>query len=92
MRIRKTDPTASKIKLMSPLKLSTKSPPSNPLTIFPVDNNPVTQVRIVHPDGLKAERDFSFDNVFIANDTQEDVYEKSVRAIIRRCMEGYNGW
>lgn len=77
---------------------STKSSPtkntrsnSNSIILFPIEADPVTQLRIEHPMGLKADREFAYDNVFAAEDDQQVLYETSVKPIISKCMKGYNG-
>jgi hypothetical protein len=39
----------------------------------------------------KEEKEFSFDNVFSPEDSQEFFYENSVKPIVSCCLAGYNG-
>ncbi|KAI9326655.1 P-loop containing nucleoside triphosphate hydrolase protein [Zopfochytrium polystomum] len=42
-------------------------------------------------DPVPRESDFSFDGVLAEKMTQEAVYDKAVRPLIERCLDGYNG-
>lgn len=50
-----------------------------------------SSVTISDPNGRKEQKDFSYDCVFPIDDGQEAVYNRMVRPMISRCLEGYNG-
>lgn len=71
------------------------SEPSNQIIATPTNMDPVkstyTSVSISDPEGRKGTKEFHFDSVFGIENTQEFVYDQTVRPIIDRCLDGYNG-
>ncbi|KAI8917024.1 P-loop containing nucleoside triphosphate hydrolase protein [Powellomyces hirtus] len=49
----------------------------------------VTQ--ICDPSGRRPKREFAFDAVFAEEDGTECVYDRMVKALVEKCLEGYNG-
>ncbi|KAI8916834.1 P-loop containing nucleoside triphosphate hydrolase protein [Entophlyctis helioformis] len=54
----------------------------------PVSGN-FSAIAIADPDGRKPNKDFYYDCVFSPDDGQQTVYDRVVRPIIERCLEGY---
>jgi hypothetical protein len=52
---------------------------------------PVNSLTIKDPEGRKRKKDFSYDHIFTPRDSQQDVYDKCVRPLIQKCLEGFNG-
>jgi hypothetical protein len=53
-----------------------------------------TQIRIKNPvtkDPRSATKEFTFDAVFGSDESQKRVYDSTIRTLIGKCVQGYNG-
>jgi hypothetical protein len=48
-------------------------------------------LQIVHPEGKKPAKEFTFDALYSPVDSQEDIYKSGAQSLIDKCLEGYNG-
>lgn len=53
--------------------------------------NPAQQVLVVRDPISRAEKTYTFDNVFAQDATQPDIFNQVARPIIDNVLEGYNG-
>jgi Kinesin motor domain len=72
-----------------------QKPRNNTIVVHAVDRDAVTHtcstIKIEDPERRRTDKEFAYDNVFTAEDNQEVIYDTTIRPIISRCMEGYNG-
>jgi hypothetical protein len=50
-----------------------------------------TQITINDPEQVKDPKEFNYDYVFSGEDNQEIIFDKIVKNMITRCLNGYNG-
>jgi len=55
-------------------------------------NNHVIQLKNEYQKKLAvAKSQFTFDDIFTPDDSNQDVYERKVKRVAMSCLEGYNG-
>ncbi|KAI8816825.1 P-loop containing nucleoside triphosphate hydrolase protein [Fimicolochytrium jonesii] len=68
--------------------------PTNPLAKEPcisIGTSQPDSLGIADPSGRRGSKEFAFDAVFADQDDTTCVYERMVKGLVEKCLEGYNG-